>query len=192
MSEFGISEFGLFDQILIYCRGKRDGLSKEGSGRVAIYKTIGLIKCYTLEGNYNSGKYVNVLPPRGKEPNVRRICTNPPKYTPVIFEEVGRALGPSILDLTDSNPVSRLRNSEFRSLQGLRNSLRNNIERGPIRSESLPKVNFPANLLFRFNEQNLLIIINSQLISFVQFFSNFFLLLLKKYSESKEPQFEPQ
>lgn len=43
-----------------FCRGKRDGLSKEGSGRVAIYKTIGLIKSYTLEGNYNTGKYVNI------------------------------------------------------------------------------------------------------------------------------------
>lgn len=159
----------MFVCLFVGHRGKRDGLSKEGSGRVAIYKTIGLIKCYTLEGNYNSGKYVNVLPPRGKEPNVRRICTNPPKYTPVIFEEVGRALGPSILDLTDSNPMSRLRNSEFRSLQGLRNSLHNDIERGSIRSELLPKVKFPAKFPFTLNEDNLLII-NSQMISFVQFF----------------------
>lgn len=122
-------------------RGKRDGLSKEGSGRVAIYKTIGLIKCYTLEGNYNSGKYVNILPPRGKEANTKRVGTIAPKYTPVAFEEVGRALGPSILDLTDSNPMSRIRNSEFRSLQGLRNSLRNDIERNALRAESAPKVN---------------------------------------------------
>lgn len=136
---------------------------------MAIYKKIGLIKCYTLEGNYNSGKYVNVLPPRGKEPNVRRVCTNPPKYTPVIFEEVGRALGPSILDLTDSNPMSRLRNSEFRSLQGLRNSLRTDIERGSIRSESLPKVNHSSKLPFKLNEHNLMIL-NSQMISFVRFF----------------------
>lgn len=70
------------------CRGKRDGLSKEGSGRVAIYKTIGLIKSYTLEGNYNTGKYVNILPSREKEVNQRKICTIPPKYTPAIYEEV--------------------------------------------------------------------------------------------------------
>lgn len=69
-------------------RGKRDGLSKEGSGRVAIYKTIGLIKSYTLEGNYNTGKYMNILPPREKEVNHRKICTIPPKYTPTVFEEV--------------------------------------------------------------------------------------------------------
>lgn len=70
-------------------RGKRDGLSKEGSGRVAVYKTIGLVKSYTLEGNYNTGKYVNILPPREKEMNPRKVCTIPPKYTPTIFEEVG-------------------------------------------------------------------------------------------------------
>jgi cytosolic carboxypeptidase protein 5 len=69
-------------------RGKRDGLSKEGSGRVAIYKATGLIKSYTLECNYNTGKCVNVLPPRGKEilPKIPNLI--PPKYTPTIFEEV--------------------------------------------------------------------------------------------------------
>lgn len=69
-------------------RGKRDGLSKEGSGRVAVYKSTGLIKCYTLECNYNTGKYVNVLPARGKDKAPRAVNLVPPKYTPAIFEEV--------------------------------------------------------------------------------------------------------
>lgn len=136
---------------------------------MAIYKAIGLIKCYTLEGNYNTGKYVNVLPPRGKETTTKKANPSPPKYTPAIYEEVsvhrftftyrpneirdnfsfsfmfqvGRALAPSILDLTDSNPLTRLRNSEFRSLQGLRNSLRNEIDRNvvvPRNSAAMPKV----------------------------------------------------
>lgn len=116
-----------FVQILVYSinRGKRDGLSKEGSGRVALYKAIGLIKCYTLESNYNTGKYVNVLPLAKNVKNEKKLKLIPPKYTPAIYEEVGKALLPSILDLTDSNPASRLRNSEFRSLNGLRDSLRN-------------------------------------------------------------------
>lgn len=60
----------------------------------------------------------------------------------VISFQVGRALAPSILDLTDSNPLTRLRNSEFRSLQGLRNSLRNEIDRnvGVPRNAAMPKV----------------------------------------------------
>lgn len=54
--------------------------------------------------------------------------------------QVGRALGPSILDLTDSNPLSRLQNSEFRSLQGLRMSLRNEIDKNPPHTAGHPKV----------------------------------------------------
>lgn len=96
---------------------------------MAIYKMTGLIKSYTLEGNYNSGKYVNLLPPRGKEMNTKKMLHSVPKYTPTIFEDVGRALGPSILDLCNANPTSRLQNSEFHSLQGLRNALRSEIDR---------------------------------------------------------------
>lgn len=69
-------------------RGKRDGLSKEGSGRVSVYKSTGLIKSYTLECNYNTGKCVNVLPPRGKETTSKAVNLVPPKYTPTVFEEV--------------------------------------------------------------------------------------------------------
>lgn len=43
--------------------------------------------------------------------------------------QVGRALGPSILDLTGSNPLSRIQNSEFRSIHGLRRALLTEIER---------------------------------------------------------------
>jgi cytosolic carboxypeptidase protein 5 len=118
---------------LIY-RGRRDGLSKEGSGRVAIYKATGLIKSYTLESNYNVAKCVNLLPPKGKELSCKVHNLVPPKFTPAIFEEIGKALGPSLLDLTNSNPLSRIPNSEFRSMQGLRNSLKNEINRGLSRA----------------------------------------------------------
>lgn len=78
----------VFSEKNMYHKGKRDGLSKEGSGRVAIYKMIGLIKSYTLEGNYNTGKYVNMLPPRYRENSPKRTSHAVPKYTPMIFEEV--------------------------------------------------------------------------------------------------------
>lgn len=44
-----------------------------------------------------------------------------------IFVKVGKSLAISILDLTNLNPNSRLDNSEFKSLSGLREMLRSNI-----------------------------------------------------------------
>jgi cytosolic carboxypeptidase protein 5 len=83
-----------FSERNMYLKGKRDGLSKEGSGRVAVYKSTGLIKSYTLESNYNMAKQVNILPPKGKEVSCKVHNLIPPKFTPAIFEEVGKALGP--------------------------------------------------------------------------------------------------
>lgn len=71
-------------------RDKRDGMSREGSGRVAVYKLTGLIRSYTLECNYNSGRLVNALPPRVRD-TINKIPTPiyvPPKYTPAVYEEV--------------------------------------------------------------------------------------------------------
>lgn len=64
---------------------------------MAIYKSTGLIRSYTLECNYNTGKYVNVLPPRGKDKTGKAVNLVPPKYTPAIFEEVCKELDFAIL-----------------------------------------------------------------------------------------------
>jgi hypothetical protein len=46
-------------------KDKKDGLSREGSGRVGIMKaTGGLPNCYTLECNYTSGRKINTLYPK--------------------------------------------------------------------------------------------------------------------------------
>jgi hypothetical protein len=65
-------------------------MSREGSGRVAVLKTTGLVRSYTLECNYNTGRLVNVLPPCVKESKNSPAVTLmvPPKYTPQVFEEV--------------------------------------------------------------------------------------------------------
>ncbi|CAG9858764.1 unnamed protein product [Phyllotreta striolata] len=114
-----------FTERNMYLRDKRDGMSRAGSGRVAVLSLTGIIKSYTLECNYNTGRLVNVLPPTIKEPHgkVHTICI-PPKYTPQTFEEVGRSLGTSILDLTGNNPFTRIPNSEFHTLAGLRDWLK--------------------------------------------------------------------
>ncbi|KAL1505914.1 hypothetical protein ABEB36_005363 [Hypothenemus hampei] len=114
-----------FTERNMYLKDKRDGMSRAGSGRVAVLSITGIIKSYTLECNYNTGRLVNVLPPTVKEsPGKVHTLPVPPKYTPQIFEEVGRSIGASILDLIGQNPFSRLPSSEFHNLNGLRDWLR--------------------------------------------------------------------
>ena len=44
-----------FTEKNMYSKDKSDGLSKEGSGRVAFYKQTKINLCFTLECNYNEG-----------------------------------------------------------------------------------------------------------------------------------------
>nr|XP_019947496.1 PREDICTED: cytosolic carboxypeptidase-like protein 5 isoform X2 [Paralichthys olivaceus] len=112
-----------FSEKNMYARDKRDGQSKEGSGRVAMHKAIGLLHSYTLECNYNTGKTMNTIPPACHD-NGRATPppppSFPPKYTPEIFEQVGRAVAISALDMVESNPWPRLVLSEHSCLTNLR------------------------------------------------------------------------
>ncbi|XP_051264334.1 cytosolic carboxypeptidase-like protein 5 isoform X2 [Dicentrarchus labrax] len=112
-----------FSEKNMYARDKRDGQSKEGSGRVAIHKAIGLLHSYTLECNYNTGKTMNTIPPACHD-NGRATPppppSFPPKYTPEIFEQVGRAVAISALDMAECNPWPRLVLSEHSCLTNLR------------------------------------------------------------------------
>ncbi|XP_056098808.1 cytosolic carboxypeptidase-like protein 5 isoform X3 [Rhinichthys klamathensis goyatoka] len=115
-----------FSEKNMYARDKRDGQSKEGSGRVAIHKTIGLIHSYTLECNYNTGRSVNTIPPACHD-NGRATPPPPPafppKYTPEVYEQVGRAVAIAALDMAECNPWPRLVLSEHSSLMNLRASI---------------------------------------------------------------------
>ncbi|XP_048517280.1 cytosolic carboxypeptidase-like protein 5 isoform X3 [Dendroctonus ponderosae] len=129
-----------FTERNMYLRDKRDGMSRAGSGRVAVLSCTGIIRSYTLECNYNTGRLVNVLPPTVKEASGKvHTLPVPPKYTPQLFEEVGKSLGASILDLTGHNPFSRLPNSEFHNLSGLRDWLRNSCSTNNF-GDSRPKL----------------------------------------------------
>ncbi|XP_050804692.1 cytosolic carboxypeptidase-like protein 5 isoform X2 [Gopherus flavomarginatus] len=112
-----------FSEKNMYARDKRDGQSKEGSGRVAIYKASGIIHSYTLECNYNTGRSVNSIPMACHD-NGRASPPPPPafptKYTVELFEQVGRALAIAALDMAECNPWSRLVMSEHSSLNNLR------------------------------------------------------------------------
>ncbi|XP_077148023.1 cytosolic carboxypeptidase-like protein 5 isoform X3 [Ranitomeya variabilis] len=112
-----------FSEKNMYAKDKRDGQSKEGSGRVSIHKATGIIHSYTLECNYNTGRCVNTIPGachdsgRATPPPPPAF---PPKFTTDIFEQVGRAVAVALLDIEDCNPWPRLVLSEYSGLSNLR------------------------------------------------------------------------
>jgi hypothetical protein len=53
---------------------------------------------------------------------------SPPKYGPPIYEDAGKALGVSVLDLTEANPWTRLTCSSCKNLKGVRAWLRNYLK----------------------------------------------------------------
>ncbi|NXU50967.1 CBPC5 protein, partial [Turnix velox] len=109
-----------FSEKNMYARDKRDGQSKEGSGRVAIYKALGIIhRCC----NYNTGRAVNSIPVACRD-NGRASPPPPPafpsRYTVELFEQVGRALAVAALDMAECNPWPRIVLSEHSCLSNLR------------------------------------------------------------------------
>lgn len=113
-------------------KDKKDGLSREGCGRISILRLTGLPNCYTLECNYASGRRLNHLAPKlnkqtgqteneipitdthskhyseclGKQGELRKETA--PVYTIEIFEDIGRAFCIGLLDFYGFNPISRL------------------------------------------------------------------------------------
>ena len=53
-----------FADKLMNVKDRKDGLSRDGCGRVSIMKMTGLPNCYTLECNYASGRRINHLAPK--------------------------------------------------------------------------------------------------------------------------------
>jgi len=89
------------------------GLSREGSGRVGIFKATNLIHCYTLECHYQTGRRINTLTPKinletGEiEPEDTVTDKNSklykdmrtPNYDHEVFEDIGRAVCIALLEI---------------------------------------------------------------------------------------------
>ena len=111
----------------MYMKDRHTGAGKEGSGRVSIFKATGLIYCYTLECNFNTGRFTNSVPLSSRDcgrASPPPIYDHPPKYCPDIYEQCGRYLAISILDLTESNPWTRLPCSSCKTLKGVRSTIK--------------------------------------------------------------------
>ena len=50
-----------FTEKNMYCKDRADSISKEGAARVALFKITKNPYCWTLECNYNMGRYENQL-----------------------------------------------------------------------------------------------------------------------------------
>jgi hypothetical protein len=117
---------------------KKGELNKEGAGRVALWKATGLIQCYTLECNFNGGALYNVLSEPATQEKVEEeklvkkdtdwdqinqdtIIPQPSEYyNPELFEEVGEAIGVSLLDMCELNPLSRIKSSVYKNLRNIK------------------------------------------------------------------------
>ncbi|CEM01605.1 unnamed protein product [Vitrella brassicaformis CCMP3155] len=136
-------------------KDNRDGLSKEGSGRVAVYRATGLYHSYTLECNYNAGRCTHPIPSApGVEPQLPHTVIpvsqkTPVPYTDEVWAQIGQAICVSVLDFYGWNPCSRLPSSRYRSLIGLLDSFPPSFKidsRNLARNRSrLLKATLPAN-----------------------------------------------
>lgn len=122
--DFEGSNFSVKNMVM---KDKREGLSKEGSGRVAMYKILGIIHSYTLECSYASGRSMNTIAPAANwNPRIGAISPPlhsdlPPKFQTEHYADVGKALAIAALDISETNPHTRVNNSSFGNLESVRN-----------------------------------------------------------------------
>ncbi|CAM9283901.1 unnamed protein product [Pylaiella littoralis] len=121
------------------------GLSAEGTGRVFYGTHAGVLRSYTLECNYNTGKAMcNHVPPAsegkggGRFASPERRATTPPRYHPQIWRDVGAGFLKALLDAEGASVWSRLPHSKFRSLERAKRYLVNELRSQPsYREQSL-------------------------------------------------------
>ena len=121
-----------FTEKNMYMKDRHTGAGREGSGRVSVFKATGLVRSYTLECNFNSGRVVNAVPAASRDggratPPPPTPADFPPKYDSLIYENSGKAMAISILDLTESNPWTRLTCSQCKTLKGVKDAIRKYI-----------------------------------------------------------------
>jgi len=126
----------------MFLKDRHTGAGKEGSGRVSVYKATGLTYCYTLECNFNTGRHTNSVPLSSRDcgrASPPPSFDHPPKYNPAIYEDCGRYMAISILDLTDSNPWTRLPCSSCKNVKGVKAWIRQYLK--SAEAESAAKAN---------------------------------------------------
>ena len=102
----------------------KNGESKEGSNRVALYRSTNLVHIYTIETNYSCASLTTAVTDatdgtKTLSPGYK--VQSRKKFTVDSFGQIGKALLVGMLDVREWNPYSRLKSSEFKNMQILRN-----------------------------------------------------------------------
>lgn len=126
-----------FSEKLMNAKDGGSGLSREGSGRVGMWKATGCVHCYTLECHYQTGRRINAITPKWNH-DTQEIepedmvtdrnskiykDTRTPNYTVDIFEDVGRSVAIALLEFANCNPISRMHTSHYKNLESLKKEL---------------------------------------------------------------------
>jgi len=123
-----------FSERSMSTKDPKDQKTKEGSGRVALHKSTGVIMSYTVECSYYIPRQLHSLP---NLPNKRRSKVTEPRLPTIggvyvfnrqMFDNVGQGLAYAILDYHNINPCSRLPLSEFKNLDNIRSNIKKLIE----------------------------------------------------------------
>lgn len=134
-----------FSERNMFSRDKKDGMSKEGSGRVGTFLATNLCHCYTLECNYNTGRYAttsNVDSDDDNEESSDEDCSEddvdndtPTPYTIEAFEDVGKGVALAAFDITSTGSDMAIDESV---LQSYRESVTAKIRAGRVKKGGNP------------------------------------------------------
>ncbi|CAI2359128.1 unnamed protein product [Moneuplotes crassus] len=131
-----------FSEEMMNVVDKRDGLSRDGCGRISIWQTTGIDYCYTLECHYTALIMDKVLSPMFSSETGEIIPDkpindinsevykeeDPSEYIVEILEDVGQAVLAALLDLISKNPFSRIPASKYKDLEGIREEVANFVD----------------------------------------------------------------
>ena len=123
-----------FSEKSMVSKDPKDHHSKEGSGRVALYKSSGITHCYTIECSYYIFRPLHPISPAVVVKTGKKFFDSNFNdfsvifvYNRAFFVDFASAILFSLLDMEKLNPISRLPSSNFRYLEAAREWVRAKI-----------------------------------------------------------------